>query len=62
MIPYTDYECRLKLEDLYEGRSVVLPRNYEHAEIMLRVAQMYIDQEHEKTFNVLKDNHEPRTT
>lgn len=58
MIPYTDHECRLKLEELYEGRSVVLPRNYEHAELMLRVAQMYIDQKHAETFEALNKKYE----
>ena len=53
MIPYTDHECRLKLEELYDGRSVVLPSSYEHAEFMLRVAQYYINQAHQETIDLL---------
>lgn len=53
MIPYTDHECRLKLEELYDGRSVVLPSSYEHAEFMLRVAQYYINQCHQETIDLL---------
>ena len=53
MIPYTDHECRLKLEELYRGDSVVLPVNEEHARFMLRVAQMYIDQCKKETWDSL---------
>lgn len=57
MIPYTDIECKLKLEELFEGKSVVIPVSYEHAQWMKRIAQMYIDQCHEETINLLtKDN------
>lgn len=59
MIPYTDHECRLKLEELYDGRSVVIPSSYEHAEFMIRVAKFYIDQQHQKTIDSLtKDYNE----
>ena len=58
MIPYTEHERLALLEELERGDKVILPVNMEHAKIMLRVAQMYIDQEHQKTFNALKDNHE----
>lgn len=53
MIPYTDHECRLKLEELYRGDSVVLPANEEHARFMLRVAQMYINQCKQETWDAL---------
>lgn len=53
MIPYTDHECRLKLEELYNGHRIVLPSSYEHAEAMLRVAQFYINQKQQETFNAL---------
>lgn len=53
MIPYTDHECRLKLDELYEGRSVVIPSSYEHAQAMLRVAQWYIDNCHKETIDLL---------
>lgn len=54
MIPYTDYECRLKLEELQRGDCVVLPQSMEHAEAMLSVAQFYIDQQRDKIVKVLK--------
>ena len=54
MIPYTDHECRLKLEELYNGHSVVLPANEEHARFMLRVTQFYIDQKQQETFKASK--------
>ena len=57
MIPYTDYECRLKLDELYRGECVVLPSSYEHAETMMRVAQFYINQCHQHTVNLLKKDY-----
>ena len=57
MIPYTDHECRLKLEELYRGDSVVLPANEEHARFMLRVAQMYINQCKKETWESLTKDH-----
>ena len=56
MIDYTDHECRLKLDELYEGHSVVLPKNMEHARAMLRVAQFYIDQHHNDLIKLIKDS------
>lgn len=58
MIPYTDYECRLALEELYRGDKVVIPSSIEHAKFMLRVAQMYIDQQYQETVDLLKKQHE----
>ena len=57
MIPYTDHECRLKLEELYRGDSVVLPANEEHARFMLRVAQTYINQCKQETWDALTKDH-----
>ena len=57
MIDYTDRECRLKLEELYRGDSVVLPANEEHARFMLRVAQYYIDECKKKTWDALTKDH-----
>ena len=42
MIPYTDYECRLALEELYRGDKVVIPSSLEHAKCMRMVADNYI--------------------
>jgi hypothetical protein len=57
MIPYTDHECRLALEELYRGDKVVLPSSYEHAVFMLRVAQNYIAEQHQATFDALKKDY-----
>lgn len=63
MIPYTDYECRLKLEEIQRGDSVVIPANEEHARFMIRVAEHYLDQQRQATFKALtKDYNEQRTT
>jgi hypothetical protein len=53
MIPYTDYECRLALDELYRGDKVVLPSSMEHAEFMLKVAQAYINQHRQELVDVL---------
>lgn len=57
MIPYTDYECRLKLDELQRGDSVVRPANLEHAKFMLMVAQQYIDEDRRKMIDILKKEH-----
>ena len=54
MIPYTDYECRLKLDELHRGDCVVLPTSMEHATAMLRVAQFYISHQHRNLIDVIK--------
>lgn len=60
MIPYTDYECRLALDELYRGDKVVIPSSMEHAKFMLMVAQSYIS-EHRKDFmNTIKYSEEQR--
>jgi hypothetical protein len=53
MIDYTDHECRLKLDELYRGDSVVLPSSEEHAKFMILVAQNYLDQKYQETFDAL---------
>ena len=62
MIPYTDTEKLLLLEELERGEKVVLPVSIEHAEFMIRVATFYIDQQHEKMMKSLtqENNHENR--
>ena len=50
----SDAECRVRLEDLYNGNAVVLPVDIEHAECMIRLASFYIDQEHLQTMKALK--------
>ena len=53
MIPYTEYEKLALLEELERGDKVVLPVSYEHAEVMLRVASMYIQEHHQTTMAAL---------
>lgn len=53
MIPHTDYERLMLLEELERGEKVVLPVSYEHAEVMLRVASYYIQQHHKATMDAL---------
>lgn len=54
MIPYTDYECRLVLDELYRGDKIVLPSSLEHAEFMLKVAQGYINQHKQEMLDILR--------
>ena len=58
MIPYTDYECRLKLEELYRGDSIIVPSSMDHAKFMLGIAQNYIDDSHNETLKLLKVDYE----
>ena len=57
MIPYTDYECRLLLDELHRGDKIVLPSSIEHARFMIQVAQNYIDQQHQETIDALKKDY-----
>lgn len=54
MIPYTDYECRLALDELYRGDKIVLPSSVEHAEFMLKIAQAYINNHKQEMLAILK--------
>lgn len=54
MIPYTDHECRLVLDELYRGDKIVLPSSLEHAEFMLKVAQGYINQHKQEMLDILR--------
>ena len=57
MIPYTDYECRLLLDELHRGDKIVLPSSIEHAKFMIQIAQNYIDQQHQETIDALKKDY-----
>lgn len=54
MIPYTDYECRLVLQELERGDKVIKPSSIEHAEFMLKVAQDYINDSKQRVIGHLK--------
>lgn len=53
MIAYTDYECRLLLDELHRGDKVVIPSSLEHAEFMLRIAQVYINDHKQQMLDIL---------
>jgi len=53
MIPHTDYERLILLEELERGDKVVIPVSMEHAECMRKIAQLYIDQMHQEVIEVL---------
>ncbi len=53
MIPYTDYEKLMLLKEIECGDKIVIPSSYEHAVNMLKVAQDYIAEQHQTTFNAL---------
>lgn len=57
MIPLTDYERLALLEELERGEKIVLPVSMDHARFMLQVAQYYIDQHHQQTFDALKKDY-----
>lgn len=54
MIPYTDYECRLLLDELERGEKVIRPSSLEHAEFMLTIAQAYINEHKQKMLEILR--------
>lgn len=56
---YEDYSRVLKeLNDIREGKSVVVPVDDEHARFMMLVSQHWLDQRHKETFNALKKEYE----
>lgn len=54
MIPYTDHECRLVLDELGRGEKIILPSSLEHAEWMIKVAQEYIEKHKQEMLDILK--------
>jgi len=55
-IAYTDQECRTKLQDLYEGRTLVIPADLDHAYQMLNLAMMYIRDDQQRVMSYLKQD------
>jgi len=55
-IPYTDQECRTKLQDLYEGRTLVIPADLDHAYQILNLAMMYIRDDQQRVMSYLKQD------
>jgi hypothetical protein len=54
MIPHTDWERLELLNELERGDKVVIPVSIEHAECMLRLAQMYINEHQQEMLAILK--------
>lgn len=54
MIPYTDYEKLLLLEEIERGDKVVIPTSIEHAEFMIMVAQAFLNQHKKDMLDILK--------
>ena len=54
MIPYTDHECRLALDELYRGDKVVTPSSLEHAEFMIKVAEQWIENNRQQMLEILR--------
>lgn len=50
---YTDAQCRALLKALYDGSSVALPVNEEHARAMIKVGQFYLNEQHKETVALL---------
>jgi len=57
MIPYTDYERLLLLDEIERGEKVVIPISEDHAHFMIRVAQSYLDQRYQATLDALATGH-----
>jgi hypothetical protein len=54
MIPHTDYERLILLEEIERGDKVVIPTSIEHAEFMKMVAEGYIKRSKEEMWEKLK--------
>ncbi len=54
MIPYTDTEKLILLEEIERGDKVVIPTSIEHAEFMLMEANAYINQHKKEMLDILK--------
>lgn len=57
MIPHTNWERLILLEEIERGERIVLPVSYEHAVMMLRIASQYIQEQHQQTFDALKKDY-----
>ena len=54
MIPYSDTEKILLLEELERGEKCIIPSSLEHAEFMIKVAQGYINNHKQQMLEILK--------
>ena len=58
MIPYSDTEKILLLEELQRGEKCIIPSSLEHAEFMLKIAQGYIENHKQEMFDALKKDYQ----
>ena len=49
-------ELEEKLNDLYEGRRVIVPNNLDHAYNMLKMASAYIRDDQQRMLSYLKED------
>jgi hypothetical protein len=54
MIPHTDWERLALLKEIECGDKIVIPVNIEHAEMMLKLAQIYINEHKQEMLDILK--------
>ena len=54
MTPCKYQELEVKLQDLYEGRRVIVPHDIDHAYNMLMIAGAYIRDDKQRMWNILK--------
>ena len=55
-IPYSDNDCRLKLQEIYEGRIMVIPADLDHAYQMMNLSMMYIRDNQQRVMSYLKQD------
>jgi len=55
-LQYNDLECRTKLLDLYEGRTLIIPSDLDHAYQMLNLSLMYIRDDQQRVMSYLKQD------
>lgn len=53
MIPYTDHECRLVLDEIYRGDKIVVPSSLQHARFMIEVAEEWIKKNKKEMWDTL---------
>ena len=61
MTPCKYQELEATLNDLYEGRRVVVPRDIDHAHNMLMVAGAYIHDDKQRMWSTLRETTSERT-
>lgn len=57
MIPHTEYEKLMLLEEIQRGDKVVIPHDIDHAHQMLHVAMCYINQYQQDVLDALSKDY-----